>query len=72
MANKNAYGGSGKSGGKTPFLGETSTSNPTKTKFLSQDTLSEAKPMKAPKARLKPTFDGKVPHAPGSTKPTQP
>ena len=70
--NKNAYGGSGKMGGKTPFLGDVSTSNPTKTKFLSQDTLKEAKPEKPPKARLKPVMDGKVPHAPGSTKPTQP
>lgn len=72
MASKDAYGGSGKTGGKTPFLGEAKTSNPTKFAFLSQDTLKEAKPQKPGKVRLKPTFDGKVPHAPGNPKPTQP
>jgi hypothetical protein len=72
MSKHSAYGGDGKAAGKTPFLGDTKTSNPTKTAFHSQDTLSEAKQQAPPKARLKPTFNGKVPHAPGNINKGQP
>lgn len=59
--------------GRTPFVDGSSAPSAQKgqkTPFQDpQGLVSDASPAKAPKARLKPTYQGKVPHAPGGHKP---